>query len=54
MIPGGKVYHITDLINQLLDEGRTVVNFPIREYWLDIGKTDHYNQAQADIATGRF
>jgi dTDP-glucose pyrophosphorylase len=54
MIPGGQVYHITDLINHLLDEGHTVVNFPIREYWLDIGKTDHYKQAQADIATGRF
>jgi dTDP-glucose pyrophosphorylase/CBS domain-containing protein len=54
MIPGGQVYHITDLINHLLAEGHTVVNFPIREYWLDIGKTDHYNQAQADIATGRF
>jgi dTDP-glucose pyrophosphorylase len=54
MVPGGQVYHITDLINHLLAEGHKVVSFPILEYWLDIGKTDHYNQAQSDIATGRF
>jgi NDP-sugar pyrophosphorylase family protein len=37
-----------------MKEGRPVVCFPIREYWLDIGKSDHYDQAKADIAAGRF
>jgi len=54
LIPNGQAYDIPDLIARLLAEGHTVVSFPIREYWLDIGKTDHYNQAQADVATGRF
>jgi dTDP-glucose pyrophosphorylase len=54
LIPNGEPYDIPDLIDHLLKEGRPVVSFPIREYWLDIGKEDHYNQANADIANGVF
>lgn len=54
LVPNQQSYDIPDLINLLLKEGRPVVSFPIREYWLDIGKADHYNQAQADLASGRF
>jgi len=53
-IPNGERYDMTDLIDQLLDEGRTVANFPIMEYWLDIGKHDDYKQAQDDVKNGRF
>jgi dTDP-glucose pyrophosphorylase/CBS domain-containing protein len=38
------------LIERLVDGGRTVVTFPIREYWLDIGHLEAYEQAQADHA----
>ncbi len=54
LIPNGQHYDIPELIQQLLKLGRTVVCFPIREYWLDIGKSDHYDQAKADMASGRF
>jgi dTDP-glucose pyrophosphorylase len=54
LIPNGQPYDIPDLIERLLAEGRTVVCFPIREYWLDIGKADQYDQAKADIASGRY
>lgn len=54
LIPIGQPYDIPDLIERLLKEERTVVCFPIREYWLDIGKADHYDQAKADLATGRY
>jgi NDP-sugar pyrophosphorylase family protein len=54
LIPNGRPYDIPELIELLLKEKRTVVCFPIREYWLDIGKADHYDQAKADIATGRY
>ncbi len=54
LIPNDQAYDIPDLINRLLDEKRTVVCFPIREYWLDIGKADQYDQAKADIASGRY
>ena len=43
-----------DLIAARLAEGRRVVSFPIREYWVDIGNIDHYAQAQADVDQGRF
>jgi dTDP-glucose pyrophosphorylase len=54
LIPNGQHYDIPDLIQQLLKEGRPVVCFPIREYWLDIGMSDHYDQAKVDVAAGRF
>lgn len=54
LIPNGQHYDIPDLIERLIKEQRTVVCFPIREYWLDIGKVDQYDQAKADIAAGRY
>jgi dTDP-glucose pyrophosphorylase len=53
-IPNGQHYDVPDLIDRLLQENRPVVCFPIREYWLDIGKSEHYDQANLDIAAGRF
>lgn len=53
-IPNGEHYDMTDMIDQLLEDGRTVANFPIMEYWLDIGKHDDYRQAQDDVKNGRF
>jgi dTDP-glucose pyrophosphorylase/CBS domain-containing protein len=41
------------LIARLVEAGRTVVTFPIREYWLDIGHLDAYEQANADHAEFR-
>jgi dTDP-glucose pyrophosphorylase/CBS domain-containing protein len=54
MIPNGQPYDIPELIQLLIDNGRCVVCFPIREYWLDIGKSDDYDQAKMDMASGRF
>ena len=54
LIPNGQPYDIPELIEHLIKEQRTVVCFPIREYWLDIGKVDQYDQAKADIAAGRY
>jgi NDP-sugar pyrophosphorylase family protein len=54
MIPNGQPYDIPELIQRLLKENGTVVCFPIREYWLDIGKADQYDQAKSDIANGVF
>ncbi|MCI0577571.1 MAG: nucleotidyltransferase family protein, partial [Chloroflexi bacterium] len=36
-IPCGQRFDMTDLIERLLQENRPVANFPILEYWLDIG-----------------
>ncbi|TAK18729.1 MAG: CBS domain-containing protein [Acidobacteria bacterium] len=48
-VPPGERFDMTDLIQRLLDEKRVVANFPIREYWLDIGQHADYERAQQDI-----
>ena len=48
-IPNGTRLDMTELIQRLLDEGRPIVSFPIREEWLDIGHHADYRQAQRDI-----
>jgi dTDP-glucose pyrophosphorylase/CBS domain-containing protein len=37
------------LIGRLLEGGRAVVGFPLREYWLDIGRPADYKQALVDV-----
>lgn len=53
-IPNGQAFHMTDLIQCLLDAGRPVVSFPIREYWSDIGHHADYIRAQEDVEEGRL
>jgi len=48
LVPSGRQYDMTDLINDAVASDRRVVCFPIREYWLDIGQTADYERAQAD------
>ena len=53
-IPEGKRFDMTDLIKALLDEGRTVVSFPIIEYWQDVGRLEDYRQARKMSTSGRI
>jgi dTDP-glucose pyrophosphorylase/CBS domain-containing protein len=53
-IPDGQHFDMTDLIQALLDAGRTVVSFPIMEYWLDVGHHEDYQKAQDDVRAGRI
>ena len=45
-VPQNQRFDMPDLINSLLAEGRTIVGYPIREYWLDIGISEDYKKAQ--------
>jgi NDP-sugar pyrophosphorylase family protein len=49
LVPIQQQYDMPDLIHRIISEGRQVVCFPVREYWLDIGIEDHYVQAQSDV-----
>jgi len=51
---GGQAYDMPFLISRVLAANKRVASFPIREYWLDIGRLEDYERAQADIAAGRF
>jgi NDP-sugar pyrophosphorylase family protein len=53
-IPSAERFDMTDLIEQLVAAGRTVVSFPIMEYWLDIGRLADYERAQQDVKSGEF
>lgn len=53
-IPQKEFYNATDLINKLLTEKEKVTNYPIRNYWLDIGKPKDFEKAQEDIKHIKF
>ena len=48
LVSPGESLDMPQLIDRLLDDGRSVVGFPLREYWLDIGRLADYEQALAD------
>lgn len=54
LIPEGKYFNMTDLIQKLLDLDQPVVSFPIMEYWLDVGQSTDYRQAQEDARNGKI
>ena len=47
-------YNTTDLIEELLKDGKKVLSYPFSGYWLDIGKKDDYSKAQIDIEKNKF
>ena len=52
-VPDQTSSDMTQLIQRLLDSGRKVASFPLREYWLDIGQVADYEQAQEDVEKGK-
>lgn len=49
MVPKNKFYNATDLLESLIKDGYKVTSYPLRGYWLDIGKHEDYIKAQSDI-----
>lgn len=47
-IPEGDYYDMPTLINEMLGEHQAVFSFPLREYWIDIGRMGDFEQAQTD------
>ncbi len=45
-IPCNRVYDATDLIDDLIKDGRKVIYHPINGVWLDIGSPDDFRHAQ--------
>lgn len=48
-VPKNTFFNATDFMENLIKNGRTLISFPIRSYWLDIGKPEDYEKAQIDI-----
>lgn len=54
MVPSDHAFDMPDLITTLISLQRRVICFPIREYWLDIGRIEEYQRAHVDGAEGLF
>jgi dTDP-glucose pyrophosphorylase len=54
MIPANQFFNTTDLMERLISQGKKVVSYPHRGYWLDIGKHEEYQKAQEDIKHIKF
>ena len=52
-IPQDQRMDMTDLIQCLIDDGRTVVSFLVREYWTDIGLQADYERAPGTTSVGK-
>jgi dTDP-glucose pyrophosphorylase/CBS domain-containing protein len=53
LVPAGRRFDMTELIAAAVAAGMRVISFPLRESWLDIGRTDDYRRAILAHAGGR-
>jgi dTDP-glucose pyrophosphorylase len=49
LITLGKPHNMPQIYQQLIDNERNCAVFPIREYWLDIGRLDDFDRANVDF-----
>ncbi|MDO3642478.1 nucleotidyltransferase family protein [Mucilaginibacter sp. L3T2-6] len=54
IIPRGEFYDATDLLHHLIINNYKVISYPLRGYWLDVGKHEDYKKAQDDINYIKF
>lgn len=48
-IPRDVFYNSTDLMESLIKTGDKLISYPMRNYWLDIGKHNDFEKAQEDV-----
>jgi len=48
MIPKDEFYDMPTLFEEMIKQDDKTVSFPIREYWLDIGRMDEYEKANIE------
>jgi NDP-sugar pyrophosphorylase family protein len=53
-IPSHGRFDATDLMEELIKNGKSVSAYAIVGYWLDIGRMDDYNKAQEDVKHIQF
>lgn len=54
LIPEDEFYNATDLMEELIKKGKKVKSYPLRGYWLDIGKHEDFKKAQEDFKHIKF
>ncbi|WP_076423073.1 nucleotidyltransferase family protein [Pontibacter lucknowensis] len=54
MLPKNQFYNATDFMELLISNNMKINSYPLRGYWLDIGKPEDYKKAQEDIHHIKF
>jgi len=54
LIPKSTFFNATDLMDLIIKSNRKLIHYPIRGYWLDIGKHEDFDKAQKDILHIKF
>lgn len=49
-IPENEYYDMTQLFEKLIQDNLQVGSFPLREYWMDVGRLEDFEQAHLDYA----
>ncbi|SFL84128.1 nucleotidyltransferase family protein [Salibacterium qingdaonense] len=49
LIPYNQFYDMPELFRKMMEQNYSLSAFPLREYWLDIGRYDDYQQANNDF-----
>lgn len=49
-IPSDEYFDMTQLFEKLIEDHVQVGSFPLREYWMDVGRMEDYEQAHLDYA----
>lgn len=52
IIPKDQFFDMPDLFKKLIEQEENTTAFPVREYWLDIGRITDYEKANAEISKG--
>lgn len=50
LVPYDNYFDMPTLFEKLLEQQRETAVFPVREYWLDIGRIDDFDRAQGEFA----
>ncbi len=48
LVPADTFYDMPQLYQRLVDEGRKVCSFPVKEYWMDIGRPSEFERASSE------
>lgn len=48
-VPKNSFFDTTDLMQDIIESEHKLTAYPVRQYWLDIGKPEDYQKAQEDI-----
>jgi len=48
IIPKDEFYDMPTLFEQMIEQKENIISFPLREYWLDIGRIEEYEKANSE------